>query len=60
MNDDPYLTTAEFAALPFTAQAAVWRAHAAKRVQAVKHGQVYRYHREQVLAVLAETAEAGT
>lgn len=57
-DDREYMTVAEFAALPAEAQHAVWKAHAERRVDAVPEGQVLRYHRAQVLALLRETEAA--
>ena len=55
-----YMTPAEFAGLGSDAHHAVWTAHKDGRVDAVQLavGGSYRYHREQVLALLRETAEA--
>jgi hypothetical protein len=53
--DDDYMTPAEFAALTSAEQHAVWAAHGAGLVAAVSRnrGDPQRYHREQVLALLA-------
>jgi hypothetical protein len=62
--DDDYLTPAEFAALTTAQQIAVWQAHAAGRVQAVRWNprqtnSVLMYRRADVNAVLGETAVTG-
>jgi hypothetical protein len=48
----------EFGFLPASVRHAVWRAHAEGRVDAVPAGQVLRYRRSQVLALLYGTAAA--
>jgi hypothetical protein len=53
---DDYMTPEEFAALPSDAHHAVWRAHAAGRLDSVPECNVRRYHRAQVLALLGEDA----
>lgn len=55
MPDDDYLTPAEFAALPFTAQCAVWTAHAKRQIDSIRHGNICRYRRVQVRKLVAET-----
>jgi hypothetical protein len=60
---DGYMTPEEFADLPSGAHHAVWRAAAERRVdwKLASEGSASGarvYHREQVLALLRETAEA--
>jgi hypothetical protein len=54
-DESEFMTVAQFAELPSDAQIAVWQAHAAGRVEAVPEGGIYRYRRDQVLALLGET-----
>lgn len=58
MPDDDYMTVAEFAALPAAAHHAVWaevRRHGVTgRVATIPVSGILRYHRDQVLALLAE------
>lgn len=62
MPDDDYLTVTEFAALGSDQQLAVWDAANAGTVAYLErnHGHPRRYHRAQVLALLAGLAAAGT
>lgn len=55
---DEYLTVEEFAALTAGQQHAVWHAHALRGVRTITAGQVYRYNRADVRAVLGELERA--
>lgn len=55
---DEYMSLWEFRFLPADTRHAVWRAHAEGRVDAIPAGDVLRYRRSQVLALLYGTAAA--
>ncbi|MGH6656555.1 MAG: hypothetical protein ACRDVE_15290 [Actinocrinis sp.] len=59
LDGDPYMTVAEFAALPSDLHHAVWLAAAQGRMEFLDAGpgSTRRYRRAQVLALLAGTAE---
>lgn len=59
LDADPFMTVAEFAALPAEAHHAVWQAvrgRGGDRIDTIPAGGILRYHREQVRGLLAELA----
>lgn len=58
-DDSEYMTVAEFAALPSGAHHAVWADRSISTIE-LSGGNIRRYHRAQVLALLTPRNESGS